>query len=70
VALIGLDAVDLGGWLSLVVLVAVAAGVAGWLARIVWKVANWGETGRSGTGRQRASKGLRRRGLALATLID
>jgi hypothetical protein len=54
VTLIGLDAVDLGGWLSLVVLVAVVAGVAVWLARIVWRVANWG---RGRTKRHRPAAG-------------
>ena len=40
--MMGLDAVDLGGWLSLVVLVAVGASLVVWFGRIVWQVANWG----------------------------
>jgi hypothetical protein len=38
---IGLDAVDLGGWASLAVLVAGGFWVALWLAWIAWRLAGW-----------------------------
>jgi hypothetical protein len=41
-AVIGVDAVDLGWWASLVVLAAGGVGVIVWLARIVWGLAGWG----------------------------
>ena len=41
-AVIGVDAVDLGWWASLVVLASVGVGVTILVARIVWGLAGWG----------------------------